>query len=89
MEPIGSPETSCLNHLTPRSNPEEGRIQTKNNTQSEKIPLPYTRRERRFEMETSRTIKNNSAAYCEIYAAGRCILLYQLTNKWGRRAEEI
>jgi hypothetical protein len=27
MELIGSPETSDLNHLTPRNNPQDGRIQ--------------------------------------------------------------
>jgi hypothetical protein len=27
MKPIGSPETSVSNHLTPRNNPEHGRIQ--------------------------------------------------------------
>ena len=26
MEPIGGPETSVLKHVTPRNNPEDGRI---------------------------------------------------------------
>ena len=30
MGPIGSPETSVLNHLTPRNNREDGSIQTFN-----------------------------------------------------------
>ena len=39
MWPIGSSETSVLNHLPPRDNPEDGRIQTKLYTTSDEYVL--------------------------------------------------